>query len=357
MVSELEKVQQSKQKTSEPRSDKKITGLAASWYVAMQSKDLKKKPKAIELFGQLLVAWRDHNGQPAIMERFCSHMGASLAIGQIKEGCIQCPFHHWHFDSSGKCVSIPQVDDIPPTARQTTYVVIEKYGYIWVWYGSQTPLFPLPEFPAVEDESNYMVLRYTINTKTTVRRVVENVYDHYHLPALHGLNIAESIQLTILDEQHYKLQRKVPIKKEAWFGGLLEVKIKNYLGKIGAIAQILGLDAEQFTVMADTWPSGNIIRVSINNQEKYQVLISTTPLTDKETVANVFIMVKKTGNFFLNLLYYVVFGLQTKATGLEDIPLWSTMNPNAGGCFVKHDLGVLKYRKFYQSWVERVEYH
>lgn len=98
-----------------------------------------------------------------------------------------------------------------------------------------------------------------------------------------------------------------------------------------------------------------IITTFINGEERYQVLITTVPLTEKETIANVHILVKKTGNFLLDLLYYVVFGLQTKATGMEDIPLWSTMNPNAGGAYVKHDAGVLKYRNFYQIWVDKVE--
>jgi nitrite reductase/ring-hydroxylating ferredoxin subunit len=355
MFSELEKVQQPKLKKQETRVDKGAMELAASWYVAMESKALGKKPKAIEIFGQSLVAWRDQNGHPVIMERFCSHMGASLAIGQLKEGCIQCPFHHWRFDRTGQCVSIPEVDNIPPTAHQTTYVTVERYGYIWVWYGSKTPLFPLPEFSVVENTHNYVPWRYTFNTKTTVRRVIENVYDQYHLVSLHDLKVAESIQLTLLNEQHPELQCELPIKKEAWFGALIEVRIGKYLGKIGAVAQALGLNAEQFTVVADTWPSGNVITTSINGKERYKVLISTTPLTEKETIANVYIMVHKTGNFLLDLLYYVVFGLQTKATGLEDIPLWSTMNPNAGGAFVNHDLGVLKYRTFYQSWVDKVE--
>jgi aminopyrrolnitrin oxygenase len=356
MVSELEKVQQSKQKTSEPRSDKKITGLAASWYVAMQSKDLKKKPKAIELFGQLLVAWRDHNGQPAIMERFCSHMGASLAIGQIKEGCIQCPFHHWHFDSSGKCVSIPQVDDIPPTARQTTYVVIEKYGYIWVWYGSQTPLFPLPEFPAVEEQKHdYMPWRFTYKTQTTVRRVLENIYDHRHIVALHNLKATNSIQINLLNEQHNQPQSELPIKKEAWLGVLIEAQIKRYVGIMGVLAQALGLNAENITVRADAWAGGHIVTVFINGKERYKVLNSLTPLNQNESIWEVLVVSKKTSFFLQNLFYCLVFGLQNQISTGEDVPVWNTMKSDGGGAYIKHDRAVLKFREFYQTWVDKVD--
>jgi phenylpropionate dioxygenase-like ring-hydroxylating dioxygenase large terminal subunit len=102
------------------------------------------------------------------MERYCLHMGASLAIGKVQEGCIQCPFHHWRFDNSGQCAFIPEVDHFPPTARQSVYSTVERYGYIWVWYGSQIPLFSLPEFPPAEDErDDYMPFRFALNTKTT----------------------------------------------------------------------------------------------------------------------------------------------------------------------------------------------
>ncbi|VXD25121.1 Rieske 2Fe-2S domain-containing protein [Planktothrix paucivesiculata] len=78
------------EKASERRLDRSETGtgveknplnLSASWYIAMLSKELGKKPKAIELFAQSLVVWRDAKGKPVLMERFCSHMGASLALG------------------------------------------------------------------------------------------------------------------------------------------------------------------------------------------------------------------------------------------------------------------------------------
>jgi hypothetical protein len=37
------------------------------------------------------VAWRDQKDCPVIMERYCSHMDASLTIGKVQEGCIHRP--------------------------------------------------------------------------------------------------------------------------------------------------------------------------------------------------------------------------------------------------------------------------
>jgi nitrite reductase/ring-hydroxylating ferredoxin subunit len=356
MSSKLNKIIDQSQTKSETKVEKKAMNLPASWYVAMPSKALGKKPLAIELFGQHLVVWRDQKGHPVIMERYCSHLGASLAIGKVVEGCIQCPFHHWRFDNSGHCVFIPEVDRIPPMARQVNYVTAERYGFIWVWYGSETPLFPLPMFSAAEDErDNYMPLRFANPAKTTVQRVVENQYDYTHIPALHELNVTNSIQMTLLNDQSSVQQSEPPIKKEAWFGAVIEARIKKYFGPIGTVAQALGINAETFTMQVDGWPSGILFTVFVNGEERWRALKCTTPVAENNTIEQVLIMVKKTGKFWLDILYYVIFGLQNRATSAQDVPVWNTMKSDGGRVFVKHDLTLLKFREFYQSWVDMAD--
>ncbi|MBG1272009.1 Rieske 2Fe-2S domain-containing protein [Nostoc sp. WHI] len=231
MTSIIETIKQPKPTKSEASVNKNPMNLAASWYVAMRSKELGKKLKAIQLFGQDLVAWRDKNGTPVIMERYCSHMGASLAIGELKDGCIQCPFHHWQYDNEGNCVSIPDIENIPPTAHQATYVTQERYGYIWVWYGTSSPLFPLPEFAPMESEKhNYMPWYFTLNTKTTVKQVLENISDYSHIAALHNFP-QTSIKLTSLDDQHSPQEFQALVEKKAWYGTLVVIDhgaIANY---------------------------------------------------------------------------------------------------------------------------------
>ena len=41
--------------------------MTASWYVALRSNKLGKKPVALKLFGQDLVAWRDKSGKPVLI--------------------------------------------------------------------------------------------------------------------------------------------------------------------------------------------------------------------------------------------------------------------------------------------------
>ncbi|WP_392534861.1 Rieske 2Fe-2S domain-containing protein [Nostoc sp. C117] len=345
------------QSQTKPRTgvNKKVMNLAASWYVAMDSKALVKKPKAIDLFGEHLVAWRDQKGQPVIMKRYCSHMGASLAMGKVIDNCIQCPFHHWRFDNVGQCISIPDLDHIPPTFRQTIYVTEERYGYIWVWYGTQTPLFPLVEYKAAESQRhNYMTFRFSYHTKTTVLRVIENIFDQYHGPALHQLPTT-SLQLTVLDENYLAQQSELPIKKEAWFGVLTEVQVKRYFGLIGVVANVLGIKFKTITIYINGYPSGTLAKFFFNGEEKFQTLQSSTPINENHTIWNGLFTIKKTGNIFLDLAYYLLFGLQNGLTVYQDVPVWNNLNADEGGAYIKHDKGVLKFREFYQSWVNKVE--
>nr|APZ79608.1 FisB2 [Fischerella sp. SAG 46.79]AQY10087.1 NifO1 [Fischerella sp. SAG 46.79] len=332
--------------------------LAASWYVAMLSKELRKKPQAIELFGRSLVAWRDKAGKAVIMERFCSHLGASLAIGEVVDGCIQCPFHHWRYDSSGVCVHIPKVakphtDQIPQTARQKIYVTEERYGYIWIWYGTATPLFDLPNFDTAES-NRYMSYRFSFPVKTSVRRVIENAFDHHHFVTLHNLSVTESVELILINDQDVELS-ELPITKEAWIGCVFKAPIKSFLG-VGAIAKFIGLNIETMLLRIDAWPSGFIgTFMSNKNQHKFKLFVNVTPVSENRTIWHVLITIKKTGNLWLDLISYIVFGWQNKAAALEDKLIYANISADTTGAFLKSDQPVLKFRHFYQSWVAKVQ--
>lgn len=355
MTSTYKQVKPSKSTQSKIQVDKKEMNLPASWYVALPSKDLEQKPITIELFGRSLVAWRDQNNQPVIMEPYCSHIGANLALGKVIDGCIQCPFHHWRYDSSGQCVVAPEVEDIPPTARQTTYVTTEKYGYIWVWYGSATPLFPLPKYLPAEDEShNYMALRFINPTTTTVRNLIENLCDYYHVVPQHGQQVSGPIQFNLLNDQ-YTSQDEIPIQKDAWVGTLIEYPVDGSIGRLGFIGRALGLNGQVMKWLMNCWPSGGVVAVFMDNQEKVKVLVGSTPVNENITIAHSLVTIRKTGKFWLDIIHFWLFSWQFKTAIKEDLLMLNNMNSAEGRAYVKHDLGILKFRQLYQRWIDKVE--
>jgi nitrite reductase/ring-hydroxylating ferredoxin subunit len=55
--------------------------------------------------GEELVAYKEAAGKVVVMNAFCPHHGAHLGHdSQIEDDCVRCPFHHFYFNSDGKCL-------------------------------------------------------------------------------------------------------------------------------------------------------------------------------------------------------------------------------------------------------------
>jgi phenylpropionate dioxygenase-like ring-hydroxylating dioxygenase large terminal subunit len=97
------------------------------------------------MLGRDLVAYRTASGRVAVLDARCSHLGANLAYGRVTGELIVCPFHNWHYGPDGVCARVPGSPHIPSFARQASYPVMERHGYLFVFNGP-TALFPLPFF-------------------------------------------------------------------------------------------------------------------------------------------------------------------------------------------------------------------
>lgn len=55
--------------------------------------------------------FRAEDGAVGVLDAYCPHLGANLAVGgTVSNGCLQCPFHKWEFDTSGQCTKIPYLE-------------------------------------------------------------------------------------------------------------------------------------------------------------------------------------------------------------------------------------------------------
>jgi cholesterol 7-dehydrogenase len=74
---------------------------------------------------------------PAILDAYCTHLGAHLAMGggTVVGDCIRCPFHAWCFDTTGKLTSTT-TGDLPPGSDIRSWPVLERNGIISVWMSS-----------------------------------------------------------------------------------------------------------------------------------------------------------------------------------------------------------------------------
>ena len=167
-------------------------GMRQFWHPVLQAEELTEgKLVQVQLLGERLVL-AQLNGQVAVLGNYCRHFQASLSLGEIvslngKE-CIQCPYHAWTYDSSGKCVRIPQLPKgrrIPPDAKVPAYQARIKYGLVWVCI-AETPTFGIPDFPEYDDDNFGKTTLYekeALNSSSI--RIIMATLDDTHFPWVH----------------------------------------------------------------------------------------------------------------------------------------------------------------------------
>ncbi len=165
------------------------------WYAILESNEVKPgKPIGVTRMGEKMVLWRDASGKLSCMSDLCPHRGAALSVGKIIGNCIQCPFHGFEFDSSGRCKLIPangRSTEAPKAFQVRSYPVREAHHFIYIWWytGETKPpeeekLPPIPWFDSIDDQAFvYATLRDPWATHYS--RAIENQLDVVHLPFVH----------------------------------------------------------------------------------------------------------------------------------------------------------------------------
>ena len=104
----------------------------------------------IKFCDQEVVLYRTEEGKPVAISPFCPHLGAHLGKGgKVKGTSIQCPFHGWCWDNTGKCTEVPYAEKIPAAALKPVldiFDLIEINGVIMCWYHEKgrSPYFEVP---------------------------------------------------------------------------------------------------------------------------------------------------------------------------------------------------------------------
>lgn len=162
------------------------------WYAVLDSSELKKnKPIGVTRFSEKLVLWRDESDNINCIFDKCCHRGASLALGKVKHDHIECPFHGFQYDSSGKVTCIPangKAKAVPGNFKVNFYIAREAYGFIWIWYGE--PRENLPEIKFFEElKEGFSYGGFSENWGVNYTRAIENQLDVVHLPFVHSTTI------------------------------------------------------------------------------------------------------------------------------------------------------------------------
>ena len=169
--------------------------LPCGWYVVAFSSQL--APGAVETvhyFGQDIVLFRTQSGALSAVDKVCPHLGAHVGGGRVDGECLRCPFHGWGFDSSGRCVDVPNASKVPPKAALRSWPLREQNGLVFVFY-SPTGQPPSWEIPVLDEQgwTPNQTIRWELRSHP--QEVAENTVDSAHLGPVHSVEKCSVVSL------------------------------------------------------------------------------------------------------------------------------------------------------------------
>ena len=155
------------------------------WHPVAAVDSVAAQPLAARLLGEDLVLWRDAGGVVHAWPDRCPHRGAKLSLGRVEGARLECPYHGWQFEGSGRCVRVPALPAFTPPATHcvATHSAREAFGLVWVRLGQDGP--ELPPFPAEGDARLRKLNCGPYPVETSAPRLVENFLDMAHFAFVH----------------------------------------------------------------------------------------------------------------------------------------------------------------------------
>ncbi|XP_038051056.1 cholesterol 7-desaturase-like [Patiria miniata] len=177
------------------------------WFIVFRSAQVKKmETKYAHVLGLHVAVFRGESGQVYIVDAYCPHLGANLAIGgKVKGECIECPFHGWTYQGEdGKCVHIAYADKVPDFVKVKTYRSLEINGLILIWYhaeGEEPSWYP-PEIEKIKTGELVYSGCWETYLDCHIQDIVENGGDVAHLDYVHGPQVLQKRFVNVKWEAH-----------------------------------------------------------------------------------------------------------------------------------------------------------
>lgn len=166
-----------------------------AWYSAGMSTDFKVgQLQGMAIAKKPVVIWRTAAEEMVAFDDRCVHKRMPLSRGKLLEnGTLQCAYHGFAYDSTGKCVAIPSQLDlpIPSRAKLRPFPVIEQDGVVWLWTGDPDRIGDTrpPRTPEIIDDAFESYTFDAIQVPSNYRLLIENLVDITHFYPLHDGNI------------------------------------------------------------------------------------------------------------------------------------------------------------------------
>jgi phenylpropionate dioxygenase-like ring-hydroxylating dioxygenase large terminal subunit len=175
--------------TSRAEPENSAAPLREAWYYALPAARLKPRamlPKV--MLGEPVLLGRDADGAPFALRDICPHRGMPLNAGDFDGREIECCYHGWRFDTTGRCIAIPALvpgqSFSPNRVRVRRYPVREAQGNIWVFFGDDPT--GAPEIPDIEGFANAAPqLVECVTFAAAIDHAIVGLMDPAHGPFVH----------------------------------------------------------------------------------------------------------------------------------------------------------------------------
>lgn len=164
------------------------------WYALDGLNALGDEPRGYVLAGRELVAWRDAQGKAVVAPAACPHMGANLATGHVKDGCLVCPWHGLSLSSGGM-------------GKWRPFEVHDDGVLLWVRIDDGSELTDKPFLPPRPER--HIAAAYRFELACDPDDVIANRLDPWHGSHLHPHSFAA---LTVLERSPEILHLRVSVR-------------------------------------------------------------------------------------------------------------------------------------------------
>ena len=251
------------------------------WYVASSSKELGDQPVGRIFLDKPIVLFKGKSGKIGALDDRCAHRLTPLTLGRINGDLIECGYHGWTYDCTGKCVHLPGTEN-PQKIAVKSYPIIEKWGWVFIWMGDPERADDnnLPDFHVI-GEDKWVGDGGMLRVEAHCDLIRDNLLDLTHAKYTHKQTLAtENVD-------------KVPVTAER-VGNLVRVKrvMRNikpspfFVRAVGYTENIIHRQTTEFT------PGCNIVirlrgnsspGTSENLKNGFRVLNAMPPETSTST--------------------------------------------------------------------------
>jgi nitrite reductase/ring-hydroxylating ferredoxin subunit len=305
--------------------------IARAWYHALYSDELPPGGvKPLRYVARDLVAFRGEDGEVALVDAHCPHLGAHLGVGgQVVGNALRCPFHGWEWERSGRCRRIPYAKRVPEAARLRAWPTLERNGVVWFWYdpGGGPPRFDVPEISEFGDPAWASTWdRHDWTLRTHPQEILENGIDWPHVVPVHGFEVPSEV-VCHFDGPRY-----------------------HWGADTGKDIELLEGRSEAFSVRVDTWGLGL-------SQVRYRGLFSTifqighTPVDEWHTKLTFGILTRRQDHAAPEIAQALRAYTADQIRTLEqDFPIWENKRYRAQPLLCDSDGPIHDFRRWAQSF-------